>query len=67
MDWFIEFYNYKIANNQSVANINGDNNYFDVVYNLKNSEITTWGIADFFKDTDCANNLLYYFIQKKYT
>ena len=35
MDWFIEFYNYKIANNQSVSNINGDNNYFDVVYNLK--------------------------------
>lgn len=49
MDWFIEFYNYKIANNQSVSNINGDNNYFDVVYNLKNSEITTWGIADFLR------------------
>ena len=49
IDWFIEFYYYKIANNQSVLNINGDYNHFDVVFNLKKSEITNWGIADFLR------------------
>lgn len=49
IDWFIDFYYNKIANNQSVLNIGGDYNHFDVVYNLKKSEITNWGIADFLR------------------
>ncbi len=49
MDWFIDFYNYKIANNQSVSNVDGDNNYFDFVNNFRDSEISTWGLADFLR------------------
>ena len=48
IDWFIEYYNF-VANNQSVNNRNRDNNFFDIVNNFRDSEISTWGIADFLR------------------
>ena len=64
-EWFVEFYNFKIVNNQSVSSVFDNKNLIDTILNnFKYSEINTWGIADFLRTLIFPLICIYLFLNK---